>query len=505
MTSIHPDFEDLLLWQSGELDPAEAARIAEHLRSCLSCQKELAGIESIKERVVNVNTLAAQRSFHAAFEQRQRSFWLRAFAPLFTPRFGMAAVASVLIVALLFVSLTQFTPAARAETLLNHAIDTQEKESGATRFFRVESPSLQCRFGMEEQGFPVRAAILQQDQKRCQALTEAFHYAGWEKGDLLSGWSFQRWRKGLHHKRDSIRKLTDAVEVTTSTDEGAIHTATLRLRSSDDRPVSGRYEFAADMREETVEVTEYVPERPEAPVTTASAGQKFLPHSTVVQPHFIDPLDIAEAQARLALHREGIDQSVLVAVERQSSAVKVWGVVPSEQARQQIEEALKAYPSVTLAIQAENSQQGALPWQAYRGDAPALAFDKLQSLYPSNIEARQQLLNTVDQTSRRLVAEAQSRDALLCLARRIQPVDASQADSLRSAAVNLEASMLLDLSSLRDHLQPVLGTDGGAVHSLSGSQAMRLYLLLHELLFQAKSDAPSDFETASREICSLLG
>lgn len=505
MASTHPDFEQLLLWQSGELDPVEGARIAEHLTACIWCQKDLTGIESLKERVVSVNTLAEQRNFRAALEQQSQSPWQRMFFAFLVPRFGMAAVASVLIVTLVVLSLTQFTPSAQAETLLNHAIKEQESDFGTSRFLRLVSPRVQCKFGMEAQGLPVRSAVLR-DRENCQALTRAFYAEGWTKGELLSARSFQRWRKGLHHKQDSVRKLMDAVEITTSTNEGVIRTATLRVRSSDYRPVYGRYAFAADIHQDPVEVSEAVPGEPEAPIFTASAEHTPLPRSTPAQPHFADPLDVAEAEVRLALHHAGADQSVLIAVERQQAAIKVWGIAPSEQTQEQITSALKGQNAVILDIRTEDSsQKGALPWQAYRGDAPALALDELQRLYASDIEGRQKLLNSVDQVSRRLLAEARSRDALLRLAQRIQPTNAAQADELRSAAVRLERSMLADLSLLRIRLQPVLGSGDGEVHGLNEGRAIRLYLRLHELLFQARTDDSLDLDTASSEIRDLLG
>ncbi len=507
MASPHPEFEDLLLWQSRELDADEDVRIAEHLKSCLPCQEELAGIESLKDRVVSVNTMAAQRSFHVAVERRRKYSWQWAYAFLATPRTGTAAVASVLIVVLVVLSLTQFTPAARAETLLNHAIKEQQADSDGEYFLRVEAANLQCKLGVEVHTVTVRAAVLR-NQETCHALTEKFQAAGWTKSDLLSANSFQQWRKGLHRKEDSIRKLNDAVEVTTSTGEGVIRTATLRLRSSDYRPVYGKFEFASDVHEAAVEVTEAAADVPESTIATASTipNPDNPLHAIAVPSRPVDPLDIAEAQTRLALHDAGVDRSVLVAVEREKAKIKVWGVVPSEQVRYQLAEALKDQRDVILSLQTENSQEpGPLPWQAYRGDSPALALDTLQTLFPSDIEARQKLLNEVDKASRQVVAESRSRDALLYLTQRIQPADAELADQLRRAAASLEVSMLSDLSSLRDHLHPVLGTTGRGGRSLNESQAMRLYVRVHEVLFQARSGDPLDFDSASSEIRSLLG
>lgn len=505
MASTHPEFEELLLWQSGELEPADAARITEHLKSCLPCQEELNGVESLKERVVGVNTAAAQRSFHAAFEQRQRPLWRRAFASLVVPRFGMAAVASVLIVTLVILSLTEFTPAARADTLLNRAMEAQQTDSGSAHFLRIHTATFQCSLSLEREASRADASVTQ-DQKNCQILTKTFHSVGWTENDLLSAKSFQQWRKGLHQKRDSIHRLADAVEVTTHTDAGEIRSATLRLRSSDYRPIYGKFEFAPDTHEDAVEVIESVPARPEPSLVTMPAVQKTLPRSAPVQPRFVDPLDAAEAQVRLALHQAGVDQDVLVAVERQAMTIKLWGVAPTERLRQQLVDDLKDQANVVLALQTESSQeQGSLPWQAYRGDSPPLALDTLQTLYPSDIEGRQKLLNTVDQTSRQIIAEARSRDALLHLAQRIQPADTAQADVLRSAAAGLESSMLADLSVLRNRLQPVIGATRGTVHVLNERQAMRLYLRLHEVLFQAKSSDSSNLDTAEGEIRGLLG
>ncbi len=154
----------------------------------------------------------------------------------------MSVTASILILALVLFSLNEFTPEARAETLLRHAIEQQASGSPASQMLRVEASSLQCRFPKQNNS-PEALTMTNRNQSGCEFLADRFHEAGWNRSELLSARAFQRWRKALHHKRDSIHQITDATEVTTTTEEGSIRSATLRLRSSDDRPVFGRFEF----------------------------------------------------------------------------------------------------------------------------------------------------------------------------------------------------------------------------------------------------------------------
>ncbi len=256
-----------------------------------------------------------------------------------------------------------------------------------------------------------------------------------------------------------------------------------------------------------VEVTEALidtPNTPNTPIAITNSTHTSMPRERVV-----DPLDIAEAQVRLALHQTGADRNVLLAVERETADVKIWGVAPTDEIGQQLSNAIHGLPNVRdeiLETSDGQSSQSSLPWQAYRGDGPPLGFDAIQNLYGSDMSGRQQFLNTLDDRTRELVGEARSRDALLTLASRIQLGDPAKAMELRHAASDLELEMTGDLAFLGDRLQPFAGTgQRRAHHPLTGPQAMRLYLLIHEVLFQAKSSDSLDLNTALGQIRRLIG
>ncbi len=497
MTHEHPASEELLLWQSGELDSHEAEVIQAHVSQCTPCREVLARHTQTYEEVAWVSEKAAHRRMRTAMTARvHRRFSL--------PSTMTASVAALLIVALILFTM-DLTPSARADTLLDKAARQQSEEQPEQVPILLRSGGHACSVNDGRQLVSVGAS----ENPSCQSLTMQLHRIGWTGRDALSADSFRVWRQALSRKKDSIHKTGDTTEIQTETVDSPIHKAMLRLRNSDNHPLAASYEFAADGNEPAAVIE--VGEQP-APPTILTAHTPDAPAPSEGEPHphplpvaVLNPLDDAESRVRLALHSTGLDSDVLIAVSRAPDAVRVWGVVPTEKALAALTDALQHRPMTQVDVAIEGEQGHApqsLPWTAWRGDAPPLAAEQLQAHFPDDPHGSQQFLTDVDALTRRLVSETRNRDAMLALAARM--VDADSASSLRAAAAQLDTTIHADLVRVAEKLGPFLPSPLSSGHPVTSSQAMQLYTLVHELFFMSRSQDDVDRDSAWARVQSLL-
>ncbi len=499
-SSSHISGEDLLLWQTGELLPDDEQRVRKHLQACSECQKRLEKLDLLHAEAEWAGTHIAESRMQTLMEQREQSRWksplLQWPRHLATGRPWTTATATLVITALLLVTFTEFTPAARAEALLTKAAQRENEAAFQPHLLRVQAGTTLCQMNVERQG--VQRLLASSESGGCDSVATQLHAVGWDWNDLLSAKSFGEWRHALKGKQDSVEKLADATEVSTSTNDGPIRKATLRIRNTDYHPVSARFQFAdRSLPEAEIDVTE-TPAVSAPNIEVASA----MPSPVASRPTdaaAVDPLDGAEAAIRLALHRTGVDDSTLVAVERKDSVVRVWGAVPTESDKASLEKQLGNTPNAALAIQTDaevQRSQTPLPWQSWQGSASPLASEQLDNLFAGNPEARQVVQNNLHEITLRLVARAKSRDGILKLLK--DNPEIPYAAELRQTAADLRVSMLADQRQLGDLLKPIIGSSDGSAHPLSTAQAIAVYDLVHEVAVASRGDAPTLDEAKTR-------
>ncbi len=496
MAIDHPDISELLLFESRELEEDRAKAVGQHIFVCAVCRAKLSEIDFFKENILEIHTAATHLNLQAAVDERKRKPRGGGFLLPTTSRSWMAATASVLIVALLF-TFTDFTPAARAEALLSKAAK-QEISAGGPRYLEIANGASQYLYTL---GTPIKHDATTSSFP--DAVIAGFRAAGWTSNNPLSAKSFLEWRSSLRHKHDTLHHVSGATEVTTSTFDGPIHKAMLRIRASDDRPVAGEFEFSAETHLSAVTIAEG--KAPLVEEATAPAGRLLPRHAAaaVVNPVVHDPLDRVEARARLALHKLNQDGNILLAVQREPDTIKVWGAVPNEAIGTHLTDALAGLTSVKVAISAWSEQGNKdLPWRPYLGDTTPLAHEELQALYPNDLSGRQNLLNEVDRLTRRIVAEARARDGFVALAARMEASD--DAAQLHEAITDVQAEMANDVGKLRSRVQPFTGVLGSQIRPLSYADAVQLYTLVHEVLFLGRNQDEMTLEDAIERMRSLL-
>jgi hypothetical protein len=496
--SNHPSYEELLLWHSGELSPEQATVVKTHLGGCKDCASQIDEITDICEDVNWVSTEAAQRGLRSAISSKKR----RRFV---VGRQVAAGIAAALIVSLLLLfTFSDLTPEARADSLLSKAIREETAAVSRRRLVHFKSGPNQCQWTVGADGSQSSPAAFA-SSSFCGLVSANLQSAGWT--DPLSARSFQRWRTSLKKKRDTIAKAPEATEVTTSTQEGPLRSATLRVRISDYRPVAVRFQFAdsSGAEQRAVDITEEEEVPQQVAEFPAPVEPKTPAPTAPVVPAVIDPMDETEARVRLTLHRLGVDTNVLLAVERTGNGVRVWGVVPTAETKSTVFAALSASPDVEVNVLSETEeaqQQAPLPWTAAHGDSSPLDFDQIRTLFSDNSAGRQEFLNGLDAVTRRLAGEARSRDALLALASRLR--SSEQEEPLQKAAADLDSRMAVDTSLLANQLQPLTGKISGRAKRLSYPQAMELYTLVHDVAFQSRSREPLALDDALARVRALL-
>lgn len=497
MHSEHSSFEELLLWHSGELSPEQATAVKAHLSVCRECASRIAEITDICEDVNWVSTEAAQRGLRSAISSKKRHRF-------FVSRPVAAGIAAALIVSLLLLfTFSDLTPEARADSLLSKAIREETAAVSHRRLVHFKSGPNQCQWTVGADGSQSTPAAFA-SSSFCGLVSANLQSADWN--DPLSARSFQRWRNSLKKKRDTIAKAPEATEVTTSTQEGPLRSATLRVRVSDYRPVAVRFQFAdsSGVEQPAVDITEEEVPQQVAEFPTPPEPKTPTP-ATPPAPAIIDPMDETEARGRLILHRLGVDTNVLLAVELTGSGIRVWGVVPTTETKNAVSAALSGTPGVEVNVlsEAEEAQrQAPLPWTAAHGDNSPLGFDQIRTLFSDNPAGRQEFLNELDAITRRLAGEARTRDALLALASRLR--SSEQEEPLQKAVADLDSRMAVDTALLANQLQPLTGKISGRTKRLSYPQAMELYTLVHDVAFQSRSREPLALDDALARVRALL-
>lgn len=492
----HPSFEDLLLWQSGELSPEQAASVKAHLCICKECASQVAELTDIYEDVNWASAEAAQRSLRSAITRRRRNW-------LLTKRKVTAGIAAGLIAALFLFTFSDLIPEARADSLLSKAIQEERSVMPRRRMIHFHSGQDQCQWAIEPGSVQMIAASFD-SSSFCGLVAANLRSAGWT--DPFSAKSFEQWRKSLNKKSDAVTRLSTVTEVTTSTQEGPLRSATLRIRASDYRPVAARFQFADSrgVEQPSVDVTEEEAP-PQVAQLPAPVEPKATAHNALPVPAITDPTDEAEARVRLTLHRLGDDANVLLAVERKGTGIKVWGVVPNPGTKSAVSNALRSTPNVEVNLLSESEeaqQQAPLPWTAAHGDSSPLAFEQIRTLFSDNPAGHQNFLNGLDAVTRRLAGEAKTRDALLALTSRLR--SSEQGEPLQKAIVDLDSSINVDTSLLAAQLQPLTGRLPGHTGRLSYPRAMDLYTLVHDVAFQSRSREPLALDDALARIRVLL-
>ena len=403
----HPEEAQLLLYIDGELPRGKANAVRSHLEACWECRAQVEELQTAIGECVRYrkNVLApmlppapqawkaldfesveaelAAQSLVARLARLVRWVSPRQNRPLGWALSGAAAVA----LTVLLVHQLGETPKVEAATLLKKAVAISQSRPAATRRVRITTRSRQIT-----RTIGIREAVA--GESEVAALFVAAHY---DWNDPLSAQAYSDWRGSLPHYRDSLMSQANSYDITTTTNDSELASATLKLRSTDLEPLEGRFEFR---NHDWVEMTELVDQQT-APASTISAGTTGgMPRQPGVPPALLEapaaettsPSPFSEELMVVsALHQVGADLGDPVAISREGKDVLVTGTGIAPLRQQQLHGLLDRLPHVVVrfsdpALPNNDFPASNQPVQSEPAARDAAGSEK--SPYPARIEER---------------------------------------------------------------------------------------------------------------------
>ena len=369
----HPEDGQLLRYLDGELPRRKARQVKQHLEACWQCRAELEELQTTvadcvkyRKQVIGsclppppepwkdlsrefdrIDATVAGGSFASHL---MNLVTLRAFA---APVRWAAVCAALLAVAVMTVNQLRETPSVQAAALLKRAVVVAESRPHVVR--RVSITTRTRHFTkLIGAGLQVQTAASGEAE-----LAAMFREAKYNFEDPLSARSFTDWHDHLAAKQDSVNTVPDrqspdqnAYEIKTTTGDGSLLVATLKLRMTDYEPLEGRFEFR---NRDWVEMTELVDQQT-LPASTLAGTTGGTPRQPGVPPAFIaapaeanPPAGVnSELQVVEALHQVGADLGDPVEISREGRQVLVsgTGIPPKRQA--ELHAVLDPLPNVVV-------------------------------------------------------------------------------------------------------------------------------------------------------------
>lgn len=348
-------------YADGELPARKAREVRSHLEACWQCRTELEELqETVKECVRYRKHVLQQHmpppparwmdiylrmeEMDAAPEREPLLARIRRALPVPAARWAPAAIALALVCALVVYQWSD-APPVEAAALLRKAVAASEERPPAPRRIRIRTGKHQVSRVVAGPAESVDAAAAE----TLAGLEKLFRTANYSWDDPLSARSFQAWRDQLAARHDEVTVTAEHYRIRTTTEDGELMAATLKLDARDLSAVEGRLEFRND---EWVEITGMADApAPPAPVAVAGSRPSTAPGHVAPPPEpppatAASPSD--ELQVLAALQHVGADLGDPIEVTRAAGRILVSGVGIAPERQQEIHRALDAMPNVVL-------------------------------------------------------------------------------------------------------------------------------------------------------------
>lgn len=395
-------------------------------------------------------------------------WWQRRLAVACGSAFAALCVAGAL---LFFVPQTHVE--ARTNALLEESIHAQADDA-AMQHYRMKVGASTCPHEGELQ----RVA---ESGISCFAAATSLKQTAWASGNPLSAKTFQAWRSEQAHPKDRLTEQASGWMIETTSDQGEVQRATLRLRSSDHHVAELVLQFR-DVADEVQFVEDDVPS------TDAIATANPLSESKATTLDGDNPADVLEVHAWSALHDATADSVWDASVVRDGQTVRVTVAAGDEKQRQQVLHALGGLSQQGEHIKTVTDSLRDMPKRAFSGNGPALAEQWVAEHYPESSR----------QTVFKSEAARLSRDVLgraLWIERMESRRNALQGCSCAATFSTLLAAERSDLSAaemqLAKALQPLAG-QSAAHKPLNAADARALDLSVQELLISSNDGKQED-------------
>jgi hypothetical protein len=407
----HPEDGLLLRYLDGELPHRKTRHLRKHLEACWQCRVDVEQLETTvgdcvryRKAVLSAclppppnpwGDLAAEmeRIEAALAGESVLAKLARALSPRRNPRLQWAlSAAAVLLIGIAVMQQLRQTPAVEAAALLKKAIAASDARPRTGKRVRITTRTRQVTR-------VIGAAQPAAGETEIAQLFQAAHY---DWNDPLSAKSYAAWHDGLSRRQDQVSTIQDRqapdqsfYRINTTTSDGELVAATLKLRMTDFEAVEGRFEFR---NRDWVEMTELV-DRQTLPASTIAGTTGGMPRQPGMPPAPIEKATpvgqtqdgadsgfSGELRVVAALHQVGADLGDPVEIAREGRRVVVSGTGIPPQRQKEIHGLLDALPNVVVRF-----RDPAFPASAplvQSEPAPRDAAGPTQSKYQARIEER---------------------------------------------------------------------------------------------------------------------
>jgi hypothetical protein len=480
----HPSPASILSVLNGTADEAERRAVSEHIAVCPRCSvvsehdgpllRELGTYSQLISQSKQAQANSKPLAFPKKNTDKTIATWIA----------GGAIAASALIVISMWPRHIQTVSAAE---LLSRAEAAQETADTSQHSYRMNVGSTTC--------LTTDATWSQPGDSRsdlCGKLHGQLLKTHWDDRRMLSARSYRQWHDSLSRRRDSVLHQEPYWTVKTDTDEGLLRSASLRVRSSDYRPVGLTLEFAAL---ESVSVVESEPVERHIRVPAMETGMSVKTESLQ---HVDQPEDAIEAQAWSMLRTLGGDSGWEATITRKGAEVRVVGFIHDESRRDKFEEAYSHLQGVSTDLK----RPEVLPKRGSNGEGQPLAEKTLERLIPDSHQRGERVTEIAD-ASRAIVGKAFLCDQLI--ARRNAFQDSPSAHALTPLIEEERADILAATARLSDLLEPLLEPEPSRVsHApLNYAEARQLDAAVLSLV-NAAPEQTASLDQTQKHIRSLL-
>ena len=479
----HPEEDLLLRYLDGELSGRKSRQVRTHLEACWQCRAELEVLEATigncvryrknvlaeclppapaQWKPLDYETVDAELAAESLVARLARLFSPRQNAPL---RWALSGAA---VLALAFVAINKLgeTPKVEAAALLKKAVAVSEARPHLTKRLLITTRDRRIT--------RVIYGSVQPRQEEAE-IAGMFHGAHYDWNDPLSAKALSDWREQLSRKQDQVTPDKDSFSIKTTTDEGELLSATLKMRAADFEAVEGRFEFR---NREWVEMTELVDQQT-SPASTVAGTAGGMPRQPGVPPvsssssssvpeETAEPSAFAEElQVFTALHQLGADLGDPIEVSREGREVLVSGTGVSHQRQQEVHGLLDRLPHVAVRFSDPSlPASNPAPEPATR-DAAGPEKPK----YPARLEARLGGRPQFERFSGQVLDWTDSAMSRVYALRRLAqqfPADAEaqmrpeERRTLHNLAREYVAALMQDLNKISNTVNPILKGVGAA-------------------------------------------
>jgi Putative zinc-finger len=485
----HLTDDGLLLLAGQRLSAEDRRQVEQHLEECASCRERhdnLKFAHSVFERLAEVGFSEVMGAYPQSHSPRRGGEFAFPWGP-------MTAIVLGCVCLLVVLFYPKTVPQASATELLANAVRS-ESQSGLPTAFRLQVGGVACAAGNKAEQL-----VSFQRSVRCSRALQRMKETEWGYGNPLSAKTYAAWHDSLHERHDSVAKMEAVWQVRTSTEEGQVHTASLKLRASDFHTTELTVQFGD---EEEVTISEAAEHLPTTPVK--DIGKVRAPHAQV---KYVDePGDLLEVQAWQLLHDLGADTGWSGVVVREGSQVTVKAVIVFGEQKKQLLKGFAPYPAIRLDIHQvpePRDYDDILPRRTLLGrDAPAAAEPWLESKFP-NSDARNLYANSEDRFALGILGRAFFIDKLR--QRGAALAHCSCAGALAGLVAKENMMLTRQQVELSSFLQPLIGSPLRSPNRpLNFQQAGDLDFALQGLLKLPVDDGSSSLDARIEQVRHLL-